>query len=270
MWHPIPTYSPTRSARASRWSQRPTRQQRSASARACAAAFAVRVRLPSSRSIAPRLERWPPHRQAKMAIAGASRVIAVTSARLRSPPRQETSACTANLSSTTASRCRPRRRRRPRRRAREVLLRVSHCGVCHSDIHLQDGYFDLGGGQKLDVRGNRPLPFTLGHEIAGTVEAAGPDAQGVGQGQALRRLSLDRLRQVRAVRARRRAPVQRAPRARRHRRRRLRHARAGAASALPARRGGHRARDRRRPDVLRPHRLRRRQEGRCPICAPAR
>jgi D-arabinose 1-dehydrogenase-like Zn-dependent alcohol dehydrogenase len=51
--------------------------------------------------------------------------------------------------------------------------------VCHSDIHLQDGYFDLGGGQKLDVRGNRQLPFTLGHEIAGTVEAAGPDAKGV-------------------------------------------------------------------------------------------
>ena len=65
----------------------------------------------------------------------------------------------------------------------EVLLRVSHCGVCHSDIHLQDGYFDLGGGQKLDVRGNRPMPFTLGHEIAGTVEAAGPDAKGVSQGK---------------------------------------------------------------------------------------
>ena len=67
----------------------------------------------------------------------------------------------------------------PKPQGSEVLLRVSHCGVCHSDIHLQDGYFDLGGGQKLDVRGNRPLPFTLGHEIAGTVEAAGPDAQGV-------------------------------------------------------------------------------------------
>src|SRR5262245_3534556 len=65
----------------------------------------------------------------------------------------------------------------------EVLLRVSHCGVCHSDLHLQDGYFDLGGGQKLDVRGNRPLPFTLGHEIAGTVEAAGPEAQGVTPGK---------------------------------------------------------------------------------------
>ncbi|KAB2910903.1 MAG: alcohol dehydrogenase catalytic domain-containing protein [Hyphomicrobiaceae bacterium] len=65
----------------------------------------------------------------------------------------------------------------------EVLLRVSHCGVCHSDIHLQDGYFDLGGGQKLDVRSNRPMPFTLGHEIAGTVEATGPEATGVAKGK---------------------------------------------------------------------------------------
>ena len=65
----------------------------------------------------------------------------------------------------------------------EVVLRVSHCGVCHSDLHLQDGYFDLGGGKKLDVRGNRPLPFTLGHEIAGTVEAVGPEAKGVAKGQ---------------------------------------------------------------------------------------
>lgn len=65
----------------------------------------------------------------------------------------------------------------------EVLLRVSHCGVCHSDLHLQDGYFDLGGGQKLDVRSGRPLPFTFGHEIAGTVEAAGPEAQGAEKGK---------------------------------------------------------------------------------------
>ena len=65
----------------------------------------------------------------------------------------------------------------------EVLLRVTHCGVCHSDIHLQDGYFDLGGGQKLDVRSGRPMPFTFGHEIAGTVEAAGPDAKGVDMGK---------------------------------------------------------------------------------------
>jgi D-arabinose 1-dehydrogenase-like Zn-dependent alcohol dehydrogenase len=65
----------------------------------------------------------------------------------------------------------------------EVLLAVSHCGVCHSDVHLQDGYFDLGGGRKLDVRGNRALPFTFGHEIAGVVEALGPQAEGIAKGQ---------------------------------------------------------------------------------------
>jgi D-arabinose 1-dehydrogenase-like Zn-dependent alcohol dehydrogenase len=64
-----------------------------------------------------------------------------------------------------------------------VLLAVTHCGVCHSDLHLQDGYFDLGGGQKLDVKSGRSLPFTFGHEIAGSVEAVGPDATGVVKGK---------------------------------------------------------------------------------------
>src|SRR6185436_3675688 len=71
----------------------------------------------------------------------------------------------------------------PAPKGSEVLLRVSHCGVCHSDLHLQDGYFSLGGEQKLDVRGLRPLPFTFGHEIAGVVEAAGPDARGAEAGK---------------------------------------------------------------------------------------
>ena len=30
----------------------------------------------------------------------------------------------------------------------QVLLRVGACGVCHSDLHIADGYFDLGQGQK--------------------------------------------------------------------------------------------------------------------------
>jgi len=59
----------------------------------------------------------------------------------------------------------------------EVLLRVAHCGVCHSDLHMQDGYFLLGDGKQLDVRAGRTLPFTLGHEVAGVVERAGPDAK---------------------------------------------------------------------------------------------
>lgn len=57
---------------------------------------------------------------------------------------------------------------------REVLVRIGACGVCHSDVHLHDGYFDLGGGKKVDMtRGVKP-PRTLGHEIVGEVVAVGP------------------------------------------------------------------------------------------------
>ena len=64
----------------------------------------------------------------------------------------------------------------------EVLVRIHACGVCHSDVHLWEGYFEVGGGRKLDVRAVRELPFTLGHEIVGEVAAAGPDADGVAIG----------------------------------------------------------------------------------------
>ena len=64
----------------------------------------------------------------------------------------------------------------PQPRGTQVLVRISRCGVCHSDLHLHDGYFSLGGDRKLDVTAFRPLPFTLGHEIAGVVEKAGPEA----------------------------------------------------------------------------------------------
>jgi D-arabinose 1-dehydrogenase-like Zn-dependent alcohol dehydrogenase len=64
----------------------------------------------------------------------------------------------------------------PEPKGSEVLLRVSACGVCHSDLHLQDGFFDLGDEKRLDVRLGRKLPFTLGHEISGHVESAGPEA----------------------------------------------------------------------------------------------
>jgi alcohol dehydrogenase, propanol-preferring len=67
----------------------------------------------------------------------------------------------------------------PQPRGSEVLVRIRRCGVCHSDLHMQDGYFLLGDDKKLDVRAGRTLPFTLGHEIAGLIERAGeaaPDA----------------------------------------------------------------------------------------------
>jgi len=57
----------------------------------------------------------------------------------------------------------------------EVLVRIERCGVCHSDLHMQDGYFRLAGDKKLDITSGRALPFTLGHEIAGVIESSGPD-----------------------------------------------------------------------------------------------
>src|SRR5262249_59401642 len=64
----------------------------------------------------------------------------------------------------------------PRPQGSEVLVRIERCGVCHSDLLMQDCYFVLEVERKLDVRGGRTLPFTLGHEIAGAIETAGPDA----------------------------------------------------------------------------------------------
>jgi alcohol dehydrogenase/propanol-preferring alcohol dehydrogenase len=62
----------------------------------------------------------------------------------------------------------------PRPQGTEVVLRVLAAGVCHSDLHISDGYFDLGGGKRMELAVR--LPRTLGHEIAGEVVAAGPDA----------------------------------------------------------------------------------------------
>lgn len=63
----------------------------------------------------------------------------------------------------------------------EVLLKVIHTGVCHSDVHIHDGYFDLGNGSKLPL--NLRLPHTMGHEIEGEIVALGPDANGVALGE---------------------------------------------------------------------------------------
>src|SRR4051812_30837956 len=44
----------------------------------------------------------------------------------------------------------------------DVLVRIKAAGICHSDAHYRAG--------KSRVH---PLPLTLGHEIAGVVEAVG-------------------------------------------------------------------------------------------------
>ena len=65
----------------------------------------------------------------------------------------------------------------------EVLLEVMYCGVCHTDIHLWEGYYDLGAGRRLTLNDRGiELPLTLGHEILGRVVDRGPEATGVALG----------------------------------------------------------------------------------------
>ena len=73
----------------------------------------------------------------------------------------------------------------PEPQGTQVLVRITRCGVCHSDIHIQDGYFKLTDDKNLDVTKQRALPFTLGHEIAGVIDRAGPDAEGATPGRAV-------------------------------------------------------------------------------------
>lgn len=65
----------------------------------------------------------------------------------------------------------------PEPKGTEVVIEVTRCGVCHSDLHLQEGYYDLGGGKKLSLADRGvALPAVLGHEVLGRLVAKGPDA----------------------------------------------------------------------------------------------
>jgi propanol-preferring alcohol dehydrogenase len=58
----------------------------------------------------------------------------------------------------------------------EVLIKVAGVGLCHSDLLLLDepeGRFDI------------PVPFTLGHEIAGWVAECGPEVHDLREGDAV-------------------------------------------------------------------------------------
>lgn len=72
-----------------------------------------------------------------------------------------------------------RERELPEPKGTEILVRVRRSGVCHSDVHIAEGYFDLGseGKLRMEDRGMK-LPMAMGHEILGEVVALGPDAEG--------------------------------------------------------------------------------------------
>ena len=69
----------------------------------------------------------------------------------------------------------------PKPKGKEVLIKTIACGVCHSDVHIHDGYFDLGGGAKLPT----PLlePLTMGHEVFGKIVDIGKEVSKVKIGE---------------------------------------------------------------------------------------
>jgi D-arabinose 1-dehydrogenase-like Zn-dependent alcohol dehydrogenase len=71
----------------------------------------------------------------------------------------------------------------PEPAGQDVLVKVEVCGVCHSDVHIWDGYFDLGEGRRWEMARAVSLPFSPGHEIVGTVVALGADAEGAEVGK---------------------------------------------------------------------------------------
>ena len=58
-------------------------------------------------------------------------------------------------------------------KANEVEVKISHCGVCHSDVHLIDNDWGIS-----------KYPFIPGHEIVGTVVAVGCGCEGPQGGRA--------------------------------------------------------------------------------------
>ena len=68
----------------------------------------------------------------------------------------------------------------PEPKGTEVLLETTYCGVCHSDLHIWEGRYDLGGGKVMNLTDRGlSLPIAMGHEIIGRVVKLGPEATGV-------------------------------------------------------------------------------------------
>ncbi len=57
----------------------------------------------------------------------------------------------------------------------EAMVRVERAGLCHSDLHLHDGYFDMGDVKQPVAM---EMPAVLGHEIEGVVAELGEGVAG--------------------------------------------------------------------------------------------
>jgi len=56
----------------------------------------------------------------------------------------------------------------------EVEIKVSYCGICHSDLSMLDNEWGMTG-----------YPFVPGHEVVGTIVALGKEAKGLKIGQSV-------------------------------------------------------------------------------------
>ena len=67
----------------------------------------------------------------------------------------------------------------PKPKGSQILIKVQSSGVCHSDVHVWEGYYEGIGGQQLKTidRGVK-YPLTPGHEIAGIVDDMGEQVEG--------------------------------------------------------------------------------------------
>tara|TARA_B100001250_G_scaffold402321_1_gene415275 strand:+ start:461 stop:1522 length:1062 start_codon:yes stop_codon:yes gene_type:complete len=71
---------------------------------------------------------------------------------------------------------------RPIPKDNEILIKTVACGVCHSDVHIHEGYFNLGEEAKLPV----PLmtdALAMGHEIYGEVVELGKNVKNIDVGK---------------------------------------------------------------------------------------
>lgn len=67
----------------------------------------------------------------------------------------------------------------PTPKGAQVLVKVQSSGVCHSDVHVWEGYYEGIEGKQLKTTDRGvTYPLTPGHEIAGIVEGLGEQAEG--------------------------------------------------------------------------------------------